>query len=60
MARRPNERGGELLHLTHDRPMVPEGEADGGVQAFCFRVCLTNRPENWLPFSPPEGYDVRR
>ena len=50
---------GELLPLIHPRPMAPEGEGDGGVQAFCFRVCLTNRPENQLPFSPPDGYDPR-
>ena len=36
------------------------GEADGGLQAYCFRVCLTNRPDNRLPFAPPPGYDPAR
>jgi FAD-dependent oxidoreductase family protein len=36
------------------------GESDGGLQAYAFRVCLTNRPENRLPFTPPPGYDPSR
>ncbi len=48
---------GEVLPLIHRRPLAPEGEGDGGVQAFGFRLCLTNRPENQLPFPKPEGYD---
>jgi hypothetical protein len=52
-----NGTDGELLPLIHRRPMVPEGEADGGVQSYCFRLCLTNRLENQIPFAPPEDYD---
>ena len=33
------------------------GEGDGGLQAYGFRVCLTDRPENRLPLEPPTGYD---
>ena len=33
------------------------GEGDGGLQAYAFRVCLTDRAENRLPFEPPPGYD---
>lgn len=46
-----------ILPLIHDRPMVPEGEGDGGVQSYCYRLCLTDVPENRLPFAEPEGYD---
>ncbi len=49
--------GGELLPFIHRRPPVREGEADGGVQSYCFRVCLTNRPDNQIPFPKPDGYD---
>jgi FAD dependent oxidoreductase len=31
------------------------GEGDGGLQAYAFRVCLTNRDP--VPFERPEGYD---
>jgi FAD dependent oxidoreductase len=36
------------------------GEGDGGLQAYAFRVCLTNRPENRREFEPPPGYDPSR
>ena len=30
---------------------------DKRVQAYCFRMCLSNDPDNRIPFSKPEGYD---
>jgi hypothetical protein len=33
------------------------GEGDKRVQAYCFRMCLTDHPENRIPFPKPEGYD---
>ncbi len=33
------------------------GEGDGGLQAYQFRLCLTDRPANRLPLEPPHGYD---
>ena len=35
------------------------GDGDGRVQAYCFRMCLTDAPENRIPFKKPEGYDER-
>ena len=35
------------------------GEGDGRVQAYCFRMCLTDDPENRIPFAKPDGYDER-
>ncbi len=34
-----------------------DGEADHRVQSYCYRLCLTDDPENMVPFAPPEGYD---
>ena len=34
-----------------------EGSGDRRVQAFCFRMCLTDHPENRIPFAKPAGYD---
>lgn len=34
-----------------------EGQADRKVQAYCFRMCLTDHPENRIPFLKPEGYN---
>jgi FAD dependent oxidoreductase len=36
-------------------PMERLGEGDGGLQAYGFRVCLTNRDP--IPFEQPDGYD---
>ena len=35
------------------------GDGDRRVQAYCFRMCLTDVPENRIPFAKPEGYDER-
>ncbi|MCS7468442.1 FAD-dependent oxidoreductase [Stieleria sp. ICT_E10.1] len=34
-----------------------EGSGDHRVQAFCFRMCLTDHPQNRIPFAKPERYD---
>ncbi|HEX5219319.1 MAG TPA: FAD-dependent oxidoreductase [Verrucomicrobiae bacterium] len=33
------------------------GQGDRKVQAYCFRLCLTDHPENRVPFPKPDGYD---
>jgi len=33
-----------------------EGAGDRRVQAYCFRLCLTDHPENRIPFFQPTGY----
>lgn len=33
-----------------------EGSKDHRVQAYCFRMCLTDHPDNRLPFVKPNGY----
>ena len=34
-----------------------KGAADKRIQAYCFRMCLTDKPANRIPFPKPEGYD---
>lgn len=34
-----------------------EGEGDKGIQAYCFRMTLTDHPENRIPFKKPENYN---
>ena len=33
------------------------GAGDHRVQAYCYRMCLTDHPENRIPFEKPVGYD---
>ncbi len=37
----------------------PNGSADSRIQAFCFRMCLTNSAANRIMIPQPDGYDER-
>lgn len=34
-----------------------EGSGDERVQAYCYRMCMTDEPKNRIPFAKPAGYD---
>ena len=34
-----------------------DGEADKGIQAYCFRMTLTDHPDNRIPFHKPKNYN---
>jgi len=36
------------------------GKGDRRVQAYCYRLCLTDDERNRIPFAKPEGYDPSR
>lgn len=36
------------------------GTGDKKIQAYCFRMCLSNHPENRISFAKPENYDPLR
>lgn len=36
------------------------GAADKRIQAYCFRMCLTDDDRNRVPFPKPEGYDAKQ
>ena len=38
---------------------TPDGAGDKRVQAYCFRMCLTDDPQNRIPFKKPANYDER-
>ena len=55
----PGDPGSGLLpYIDPDGP-GEEGSSDHRIQAFCFRMCLTDHPDNRIPFEKPEGYDER-
>lgn len=35
---------------------APDGSGDNRVQAYCYRMCLTDDPRNRIPFKKPAGY----
>lgn len=48
-----------LLPGVEDCLPGTRGEGDHRVQAYCFRMCLSDHPDNRVPFPKPEGYDPR-
>jgi hypothetical protein len=36
------------------------GKGDKKLQAYCFRMCLTDHAENRIPFAKPAGYDPKQ
>jgi len=53
----PGDPASGLLPRISAEDPGEKGEGDEKVQAYCFRMCLTNHPENKVPFAKPEGYD---
>ncbi|MDR2704862.1 MAG: FAD-dependent oxidoreductase [Planctomycetaceae bacterium] len=49
-------KSGRLKFIDDSKPGV-RGEADHRVQAYCFRMCLTDHEPNRIPFPKPEGYN---
>jgi FAD dependent oxidoreductase len=49
-----------LLPGVHSERAGEQGAGDSRVQAYNFRMCLTNVPENRVPFPKPAGYDPAR
>lgn len=56
----PGDPGSGLLPGIHPGPPGEEGQADHRVQAYCFRMCMTNVDENRVPFTKPANYDPLR
>jgi hypothetical protein len=56
----PGDPSSGLLPRVSAQQPGTDGEGDHRVQAYCFRMCLTDVPENRVPFRRPEGYDPRQ
>jgi hypothetical protein len=56
----PGNPASGLLPRIHDQEPGEEGGADKKIQAYNFRLCMTNVPANRMPFEKPEGYDPRQ
>ncbi|MEA5401597.1 FAD-dependent oxidoreductase [Arcicella sp. DC2W] len=55
-----NDSTSGLLPEISSEPIAEYGSGDNKIQAYCFRMCLSNHPENRIPFPKPEGYDPAR
>jgi hypothetical protein len=50
---------GLLPGITAPTPPTLDGSGDARVQAYNFRLCLTDAPANRIPFTKPTDYDER-
>ncbi len=53
----PGDPSSGLLPRVSGEDPGEYGEGDDKIQAYCFRMCLSNHPDNRVPFPRPEGYD---
>jgi hypothetical protein len=54
----PGDPTSGVLPRISTAPVGEYGSGDKRVQAYCFRMCLTNDPSNRIPFPQPAGYDA--
>ncbi len=55
----PGDPKSGVLPRVSAAPPGKFGEGDDKVQAYCYRMCLTDVPANRIPFAKPEGYDPK-
>lgn len=53
----PGDPSSGLLARISAEPPGEKGAGDHRIQAYCFRMCLSNHPENQVPFPKPANYD---
>lgn len=46
-----------LLYGISPEPIAPNCSGDSKIQAYCFRLCMSNHPDNRVPFPKPANYD---
>jgi hypothetical protein len=56
----PGDPKSGVLPRISVEPPGEYGEGDKRVQAYCFRMCLTDHPDNRVPFPKPAGYDPKQ
>jgi hypothetical protein len=56
--KKPGDPSSGLLPRITSEPPGVRGEGDKRVQAYCYRWCATDHPDNRIPFPKPAGYDA--
>ncbi|MBM3955409.1 MAG: FAD-dependent oxidoreductase [Planctomycetes bacterium] len=55
----PGDPTSGLVALVDPEPAGTDGAGDARVQAYCFRMCTTDAPDNRRPWPKPAGYDEK-
>ena len=56
----PGDPSSGLCAEVDPAPPGVKGAGDRRVQAYCYRMCMTDDPRNRIPFAKPDGYDPTR
>jgi hypothetical protein len=56
---KPGDPKSGLLFGIDADPLPADGEGDKRLQAYCFRMCMTDVPANRAPFEKPADYDEK-
>ena len=56
----PGDPQSGVLPRISTEPPGEYGQSDKKIQAYCYRMCLTDHPDNLLPFPKPDGYDAKQ
>ncbi|HEY6167548.1 MAG TPA: FAD-dependent oxidoreductase [Verrucomicrobiae bacterium] len=56
----PGDAKSGALPRVSTEPPGEYGAGDKKVQAYCFRYCVTDHPDNRIPFPKPDGYDPKQ
>ena len=51
-------KSGLLPEISPEPITVKNGTGDNKIQAYCFRMCLSNHPDNRIPFPKPLGLSL--
>jgi hypothetical protein len=53
----PGKPASGLIRHVQSKQLPPTGQADKSVMAYNYRLCITQNPDNRIPFSAPANYD---
>ena len=53
----PGDKTSGLLYGISPEPIAADCIGDKKIQAYCFRMCMSNHPDNRVPFPKPDNYD---
>src|SRR5688500_6086686 len=56
----PDDPRSGVLPRISTAPPGEYGQGDKRIQAYCYRYCVTDHPDNKLPFPKPAGYDPKQ
>jgi FAD dependent oxidoreductase len=56
----PGDPKSGVLPRISTTPPGEFGQADQRIQAYCYRYCVTDHPDNRIPFPRPDGYDPKQ